>query len=127
MSIISFRPKGDFAKVDKYFGKLKNVFKIDIFNRYGQKGVSALKSATPINSGKTASSWFYKVKKNSESVAIEFYNSNENKGVPIAIILQYGHGTRNGGYVQGRDYINPAIQPIFEQLASELWREVIAS
>ena len=69
MSIISFRHKGDFAKVDKYFGKLKNVFKIDIFNRYGQKGVSALKSATPINSGKTASSWFYKVKKNSESVA----------------------------------------------------------
>ena len=61
------------------------------------------------------------------SVAIEFYNSNENKGVPIAIILQYGHGTRNGGYVQGRDYINPAIQPIFEQLASELWREVITS
>ena len=81
-------------------------------------------SATPIDSGKTAASWSYEIKRSGSSANIIFHNSNINQGVPIAIILQYGHGTGTGGYVQGRDYINPAIQPLFDKIAEEAWAEV---
>lgn len=94
------------------------------FDRYGREGVAALSSATPVDTGKTASSWYYQIENKKGSVTISFHNSNIQNGVPIAIILQYGHGTRNGGWVQGRDYINPAIQPIFDRIADSAWKEV---
>ena len=93
-------------------------------NKYGAQGVAALASATPVDSGLTASSWYYEVEKGKGVASITFYNSNVHRGICIAIILQYGHGTGTGGYVQGRDYINPAIQPIFDQLAEDAWKEV---
>ena len=86
--------------------------------------MAALASATPVDTGLTASSWYYEIKRQNGIVALNFCNSNVNKGVPIAIILQYGHGTSNGGWVEGRDYINPAIQPIFDRIAKDAWREV---
>lgn len=122
--MISFRHKGDFSKATSYFEKLKEAAKLGILNKYGRAGVAALSSATPVDSGKTASSWGYEIEHSAGSAKIIFTNSHINKGVPIAIILQYGHGTGTGGWVQGRDYINPAIQPIFDQITEEAWREV---
>lgn len=122
--MISFRHKGDYSKVTRYFERLKEVAKLGILDKYGKAGVDALSSATPVDSGLTASSWGYEVEHSAGSAKIVFTNSNINKGVPIAIILQYGHGTGTGGWVEGRDYINPAIQPIFDELADEAWREV---
>ena len=124
MGMISFRQKGDFSKLNRYFEKVKEAAKIGILDKYGRAGVEALASATPTKTGKTAASWSYEIKRNKGSVALEFYNSNVNKGVPIAIILQYGHGTGTGGWVEGIDYINPAIQPLFKQLAEDAWKEV---
>ena len=122
--MISFRQKGDFSKLDHYFERVKEAAKIGVLDKYGQAGVSALSSATPVESGKTASSWYYEIKRQNGSVSLEFYNSNVNNGVPIAVILQFGHGTGTGGWVQGRDYINPAIQPIFDKIAEDAWKEV---
>lgn len=122
--MISFRHKGDFSKANKYFERVKEAAKIGVLDKYGRAGVAALSSATPVDSGVTTSSWSYNIKRQNGSVVIEFCNSHFNKGVPIAIILQYGHGTGTGGWVQGRDYINPAIQPIFDQIVEEAWREV---
>ena len=98
--------------------------RIGDLDKYGREGVAALSSATPVDTGLTADSWYYKVEHANGSASINFYNSNIQNGVPIAIILQYGHGTGNGGWVQGRDYINPAIQPIFDKIAENAWREV---
>lgn len=122
--MITFRQKGDFSKVTRYFEKLKETAKLGVLDKYGREGVAALASATPTDTGKTASSWSYTIERQNGSVAIVFENSNINKGVPIAIILQYGHGTGTGGWVAGRDYINPAIQPIFDRMADEAWKEV---
>ena len=122
--MISFRQKGDFSKLNRYFERVKEAAKIGVLDKYGQAGVSALSSATPVESGKTAGSWHYEIKRQNGSVSIEFLNSNINKGVPIAVILQFGHGTGTGGWVQGRDYINPAIQPIFDKIAEDAWKEV---
>ena len=122
--MITFRQKGDFSKVTHYFEKLKETAKLGVLDKYGREGVAALASATPTETGLTASSWSYTIERQNGSVAIVFENSNINKGVPIAIILQYGHGTGTGGWVQGRDYINPAIQPIFDNMADEAWKEV---
>ena len=124
--MISFTQKGDFSKVTNYFKKLKTIDQTAILNKYGQKGVQALSSNTPVKTGLTASSWNYKITGGKEYAVISFYNTNLNEGVPIAIIIQYGHGTGTGGWVQGKDYINPAIQPIFEEMAEELWKEVTA-
>lgn len=122
--MLSFRQQGDFSKLTRYLERAKNVVHVGDLDKYGRAGVAALASATPVESGLTASSWSYKITNKNGSVSISFYNSNVQNGVPIAIILQYGHGTRNGGWVQGRDYINPAIQPIFDQIAEDAWREV---
>ena len=122
--MISFRQKGDFSKLTKYLEKVKEGFDVGILDKYGQAGVRALASATPVDSGLTASSWYYKIENKGGSVTISFHNSNIQNGVPIAIILQYGHGTGTGGWVEGRDYINPAIQPIFDEIANNAWREV---
>lgn len=124
--MISFRQKGDFSKLTRYFERVKEIVKFGNLDKYGREGVTALASATPVDSGITAASWYYEIIHSRDSVSINFYNSNVNEGVPIAIILQYGHGTRNGGWVQGRDYINPAIQPIFDKIAESAWREVIS-
>ena len=123
--MISFRQKGDFSKVTRYFEQLKEVAKLGVLDKYGREGVAALSSMTPIDSGETAKSWYYKIENQNGKARILFCNSSINDGVPIAIILQYGHGTRNGGWVEGRDYINPAIQPIFDKIADNAWREVI--
>ena len=123
--MISFRQKGDFSKLSKYFEKMKEAAKIGVLDKYGREGVAALSSATPVESGKTTSSWSYEIERQNGAVSIVLKNSNVNKGVPIAIILQLGHGTGTGGWVEGRDYINPAIQPIFDKLANEAWEEVI--
>ena len=122
--MITFSQKGDFSKLNRYLERVKEAVKVGILDKYGQMGVNALSAATPVDSGLTASSWYYEIQRKGGNVSIEFYNSNVNKGVPIAIILQYGHGTRTGGWVQGRDYINPAIQPIFDKIAEEVWKEV---
>lgn len=122
--MITFRQKGDFSKATKYFEKLKQASAVQILEKYGQAGVAALASATPVDTGLTSKSWYYTIKRQNGTIYLNFCNSNVNKGVPIAIILQYGHGTRNGGWVEGRDYINPAIQPIFEQIAQQAWKEV---
>lgn len=122
--MITFRQKGDFSKLTRYLTKVKAAAKVSVLDRFGKEGVAALSSATPKDSGLTADSWFYETEITNGSATISFHNSNVNKGVPIAIILQYGHGTNNGGYVQGRDYINPAIQPIFDKMAEDAWKEV---
>ena len=122
--MISFRQKGDFSKLTSFLEKAKEAVKVGDLDRYGREGVAALKSATPIDTGLTASSWYYEIKRTNNSVTISFHNSNIQNGVPIAVILQYGHGTGTGGWVQGRDYINPAIQPIFDKIANDAWKEV---
>lgn len=122
--MISFRQKGDFSKLTRFLERAKNLVHLSDLDRYGREGVAALASATPVDTGKTAASWYYDIKINKESASITFNNSNIQNGVPIAIILQYGHGTRNGGWVEGRDYINPVVQPIFDKIAEEAWKEV---
>ena len=122
--MIKFRQKGDFSKLTHYLEKVKEIVKLGDLDKYGREGVAALASATPVDTGLTASSWRYEIQHGNDSVSIAFYNDNIQNGVPIAIILQYGHGTRNGGYVQGRDYINPAIKPIFDKITEDAWTEV---
>jgi len=123
---ITLQAKGDFSKTNKMLEKFLEIIKKGQLDKYGQMGVAALAKATPIDTGLTASSWYYEIHRTATTLSINFMNSNRNKGVPIALILQYGHGTGTGGYVQGRDYINPAIQPIFDQMAKDLWGEVTA-
>lgn len=122
--MIKIRQKGDFSKVTKYFESLKSADRYKILEKYGKDGVAALASATPTETGTTANSWYYTIENNKGSASISFHNSNIQNGVPIAIILQYGHGTRNGGWVEGRDYINPALQPVFDRIVEHAWREV---
>ena len=122
--MVSFRQKGDFSKLNRYLERVKESAKIGVLDKYGREGVAALASATPVETGKTANSWYYEIKRQNGSVSIEFKNSNIKDGIPIAVILQYGHGTGTGGWVQGRDYINPAIQPIFDKIADSAWKEV---
>lgn len=121
--------RGDFSATERALNKMKiGLGRLKAFEKYGQKGVDALRNATPVDSGLTASSWYYEVVKTHNGVKIQFCNSNiQNGWAPIAILLQYGHATRNGGYVQGRDYINPAIQPLFDQMADDAWKEVTRS
>lgn len=125
--MITFKHKGDFKKLTGFLEKAKNLVRIGDLDKYGREGVAALAAATPVNSGKTASSWSYEIMHKEGTVSINFTNSNIQNGVPIAVILQYGHGTNNGGWVQGRDYINPAIQPVFDKIANNAWKEVTKS
>ena len=122
--MISFEQKGDFSKLTSFLNNLKGVFGLSDLDKYGKRGVDALASATPYDTGNTAGSWYYKINREGTSVSIEFCNSNVNPGVPIAIILQYGHGTGTGGWIEGRDYINPTIQPIFDEILNDVWKEV---
>ena len=122
--MISFRQKGDFSKLTRFLERAKEAVRLGDLDKYSREGVAALASATPIDSGETAKSWYYEITNKNGTATITFCNSNIQNGVPIAIILQYGHGTRNGGWVEGRDYINPAIQPIFDKIVEDAWREV---
>lgn len=122
--MISFRQKGNFEKTEKLLKKSLGVNYRSVLEKYAQQGVSALSAYTPVESGKTASSWNYEIIQNGNGFSITWDNSNVVKGTNIAIILQYGHATRNGGYVAGRDYINPALRPIFDKLANEAWKEI---
>lgn len=123
--MITIKSKGDFSKTTRFLERAKRAIKISDLDKYGARGVAALSKMTPIESGKTATSWYYKIENTNGKLSISFYNSNIQNGVPIAIIIQYGHGTGTGGYVQGRDYINPAIRPIFDQITQDVWNEVI--
>lgn len=125
--MISFRQKGDFSNLTNFLERSKELVKVGDLNKYGQEGVAALSAATPVDTGVTANSWSYKITRKDGSISISFYNSNIQNGVPIAIILQYGHGTKNGGWVEGRDYINPAVRPIFDKIVNKAWKEVIKS
>lgn len=123
----SFTSSGDFRKTEKF---LKTLSEGDIFktlDRFGRQGVAALSAATPVDSGLTAMSWDYEITRTRKSWSISFTNSHMAGTVPVAILLQYGHGTGTGGYVQGRDYINPAMQPIFDQIADEAWKAVTSA
>lgn len=122
--MLTIRQKGDFAKLTRYLVKLDKTIKFADLDKYGREGVAALSSATPVDTGLTASSWYYEVERTKGTAKITFYNSNVHRGINIAIILQYGHGTGTGGWVEGRDYINPAIQPIFNRIAENAWKEV---
>lgn len=123
--MISIRCKNaDFPKSRRYLERVRRAVRLGRFDKYGAQGVAALASATPVDSGLTASSWYYEIRQTTTYLAIIFHNSNIQNGVPIAVILQYGHGTGTGGWVQGRDYINPAIQPVFDQIVNEAWGEV---
>lgn len=121
--MISFGHKGNFSRLEKYLLKSKH-FRFKVLDKYAKQGVEALASATPVESGLTATSWYYEILESESGCTIRFNNSNVNRSVNIAIILQYGHGTGTGGWVEGRDYINPAIQPIFENIAQAAWKEV---
>lgn len=123
--MIKLRSKGNFSKSMSYLEKLRFKLKIgSVLEKYGRRGVEALSAATPRDTGLTANSWYYEVTSDTEKGSLMFFNSNRNKGVPIALIIQYGHGTGTGGWVEGRDYINPVIEPIFEQIEKEVWEEV---
>ena len=124
LRLITFKHKGDFSNLTRFLERAKEVVHIGDLDKYGRAGVEALASATPVDSGETANSWYYEITNSNGSAKITFNNSNIQNGVPIAIILQYGHGTGTGGWVEGRDYINPAIQPIFDEIANNAWREV---
>ena len=122
--MITFKHKGDFSNLTRFLERAKEVVHMGDLDKYGRAGVEALASATPVDSGETANSWYYEITNSNGSAKITFNNSNIQNGVPIAIILQYGHGTGTGGWVEGRDYINPAIQPICDEIANNAWREV---
>lgn len=123
--MITIKTSGGFKKTRKFLKKMEEIDYIDLLEKYAIQGVEALSTSTPVNTGKTAASWTYDIRRTKYGLAIVWSNTNVVNGVPIAIILQYGHATRNGGYVEGIDYINPAIRPIFEKLANEAWEEVI--
>lgn len=121
-----FRMNGDFTRTEKFFARLRHGTPENLLRKYGERGVAALMTATPVDSGLTASSWYYDIVRDGNTLRLEFRNSNiQNGWCPIAILLQYGHAARDGSWVQGRDYINPAIQPLFDQMANDAWKEVV--
>ena len=124
MSGIKITSKGDLSNVTRWLERAKEKLRLGILDKYGREGVSALSSATPVDSGVTAASWRYEIQNGPQGAKLSFHNDNINKGVNIAIILQYGHGTGTGGWVEGRDYINPAIQPLFDEIVENVWKEV---
>ena len=122
--MITFKHKGNFERTDRLLKGAKEKKYLKVLDKYGQEGVAALAAATPTDSGFTAESWDYKIQNGNGGYKITWTNSNINDGVPIAIIIQYGHGTGTGGYVQGRDYINPAMRSVFDNIADKAWEEV---
>lgn len=125
--MISFSKKGDFNKTDHFFERASHIIRSSKLDHYAKEGVEALKAATPVDSGLTRDKWNYKIEYGHGTCTISFLNSNVHEGVLIAVILQHGHGTGTGGFVQGTDYINPAIKPVFDRIADEAWKEVTRS
>ena len=124
--MIHAKSRGSFSKTSTF---LKRMSKGDIFlglEKYGPKGVAALQAATPVDSGETRDGWYYEVVKRKGYFAIHWLNSHivEPGTIPVAVLLQYGHGTRSGAWVEGSDYINPSMRPIFDEMAAEMWKEV---
>lgn len=126
-NLIRLTSKGDFSNTFRFLKKMDNFQITKILDKYGKMGVNALANATPLDSGKTAESWGYEISVKKEGATIHWTNTNQNNGVYIAVILQYGHGTGTGGYVRGVDYINPAIRPVFDKIVEEAWMEVVNS
>ncbi len=124
MALIKIKHKGNFNNAEKFFNRVLKRDYLNILGRYGDAGVRALRNATPSASGKTAESWDFGIEEGNGTVTLYWSNSNENEGVNIAILLIYGHGLQNGTYVEGIDFVDPAMRPIFEQLANECWKEV---
>lgn len=122
--MVKITHKGNFNNTTKFFRSMKEKRYLDALHRYGQEGVDALSAATPRDTGTTAASWSYEVKYGNNEISIYWNNSNAPYGVPVAVLIQYGHATRNGGYVQGIDYINPALRPVFDKIANDIWKEV---
>lgn len=122
--MIRIKQSGGFSKTEKFLKKSLGKDYLSVLEKYGRYGVEALSQATPIDTGVTSSSWYYQVEQTKNGYSIIWGNSNVQNGINIAIILQYGHGTRGGGYVEGIDYINPALRPIFDNLAKAAWKEV---
>lgn len=121
---VKFEVSGGFTKTERFLNRMKRREYLNVLDEFGRDGVQALRNATPVDSGATAEAWDYEIKRTRNYTEIVWTNSNINDGVPIAVILQYGHGTGTGGYVQGRDYINPAIRPIFDKIAEKAWKVV---
>ncbi len=128
---VVFSSKGDFKRITSFIQRVKENFHIGLLNKYGKRGVEALAAATPKDTGLTAASWYYTITRKKDEVRLEFHNSNIQPGyyegeygVPIAIIIQYGHGTKDGHWVEGVDYINPVLQPLFREIAEKAWKEV---
>lgn len=121
---ITVESKGDFRKLFNFLESAKGMFDISKLDKYGKRGVEALKNATPIDSGETADSWFYEIDRTKNGASISWHNRNIVNGANVAILIQYGHATRNGSWVDGIDYINPALKPIFDEIAEDCWAEV---
>lgn len=124
---VKFEVSGGFTKTERFLNRMKRREYLNVLDEFGRDGVQALRNATPVDSGATAEAWDYEIKRTRDYTEIVWTNSNINDGVPIAVILQYGHGTGTGGYVQGRDYINPAIRPIFDNIAEKAWKVVTSA
>lgn len=122
--LIQVKTTGSFKKTNRFLRKASDKRIFNSLIRYGQRGVEALAAATPIDSGETAASWRFEIAYGDGAAKINWLNDNVNQGVNIALILQMGHGTGTGGWVEGRDYINPAIQPIFDEMLDKIWKEV---
>ena len=122
--MVRIKSKGNFNKTRSFFERMKNRDYLKVLDRYGKMGVDALSAATPVDTGLTASSWGYEIHSSGATSSIVWTNSNVNDGIPIAILIQYGHGTRSGAYVQGRDFINPAMRSVFDNIANAVWKEV---
>lgn len=119
--------KGNFNNTENFFNKVKRIRYMSLLKKYGEEGVQALSESTPKDSGATASSWYYEIIERKNGITIQWCNNNIPDGIPVAILIQYGHATRNGGYVEGLDYINPAMRPIFDKIANDVWREVTSA
>lgn len=124
---VNFEVSGGFTKTERFLNRMKRREYLNVLDEFGRDGVQALRNATPVDSGATAEAWDYEIKRTRDYTEIVWTNSNINDGVPIAVILQYGHGTGTGGYVQGRDYINPAVRPIFDKIAEKAWKVVTSA
>ena len=125
--LITVEAKGSFKHLFNFLESAKDIFDISKLDRYGRMGVEALKSATPVDTGRLADSWFYEIDRTPNGASISWHNNDIEGGVNVAVLIQYGHATRNGSWVEGIDYINPAIRPIFNQIADDCWAEVIHS
>lgn len=124
MALVVMKQSGSLKNFEGFLYKNRKKRLYQLLNEYGKQGVELLRDATPVDTGKTATGWDYEIEVNSQGVSLYWVNNNVNEGVPIAILIQYGHATRSGSYVQGIDYINPALRPLFESMATKLWKEV---